>query len=231
MSDFDVENTYKRRFGADVEFRNKMYRVLCKEFFQKYIPQDAVVLEIAAGYCEFINNIDAKRKIAVDLNPDVKKFAENNVEAIVSSSASMSQVKDNSCDVVYTSNFLEHLAKQDIIKTIREALRILKPGGKFLILQPNIRFCYKDYWNFFDHITPLDDKSISEILETNGFKVTESLPKFLPYSTKSRFPQAVFLIKIYLKIPILRYFFGKQAFICAQKTVHTYMKQINKVKI
>ena len=31
-------------------------------FFQKYIPEEETVLEIGAGYCEFINNIKAKKK-------------------------------------------------------------------------------------------------------------------------------------------------------------------------
>lgn len=213
----NLKEIYKRRFSAEVEFRNKMWRVLCNDFFQKYVPKNATVLEVAAGYCEFINNITAEVKIALDLNPDIKQFVSKNVKVILSSSTNMSDIRDNSCDVIFVSNFFEHLEKEDIVKTIREIFRILKLSGKLLILQPNIRFCYKDYWNFFDHITPLDDRSLSEVLETNGFKIVECRPKFLPYSTKSKFPKSASLIKLYLKIPILHYIFGKQAFIYARK--------------
>lgn len=213
----DLETIYKRRFRGEVEFRNKMWQILCNDFFQKYIPKDSTVLEIAAGYCEFINNISAKRKIAVDLNPDIKNYAKEEVETIESSSTNMRQIKDSSCEIVFISNFFEHLSKDDILMTLRETYRVLKTGGKILILQPNIRFCYKDYWNFFDHICPIDDKSLTEALEINKFKVIKSIPKFLPYSTKSKFPKATFLIKMYLKLPILYQIFGKQAFICAQK--------------
>jgi len=192
----DLEKIYKRRFGKDVDFRKKMYKLLCNVFFQQYIPKNAVVLDVAAGYCEFINNIKANKKIALDLNPDVKKFADNNVEVILSSSTNMKQVKDESIDVAFTSNFFEHLDKKDILKTINELHRVLKKDGKLLILQPNIRYCYKDYWMFFDHITPLDDRSLSEALEINGFKVIECKPKFLPYTTKSKLPKSIFLLKI-----------------------------------
>jgi ubiquinone/menaquinone biosynthesis C-methylase UbiE len=229
--DPDLKTIYKRRFGSksEIEFRNKMWKVLCKDFFQKYIPADAIVLEIAAGYCEFINNIKAKRKIALDLNPDIKNFAKEDVEIVQSNSTDMSRIKDSSCDIAFASNFFEHLAKGDIAKTIKETHRILKPGGTILILQPNIRFCYKDYWNFFDHITPLDDKSLSEVLEINGFTVIESRPKFLPYSTKSRLPKILFLIKLYLRVSILHNLFGKQAFICAQKMLSgNYVSDDNK---
>src|SRR5690348_5702241 len=57
-----LENIYKRRFGPDVEFRQRMWRVLCKSYFQRYVSASATVLEVGAGYCEFINNIKAGRK-------------------------------------------------------------------------------------------------------------------------------------------------------------------------
>ena len=212
-----LDKMYQRRFGADIEFRKGLWSVLCKDFFQKYIPKEAVILEVAAGYCEFINNIVGKRKIALDLNPDVKKFASGEVEVVLADSINMLKVADNSCDVVFISNFLEHLKKEDIVKTVKDVHRVLRIDGKLLILQPNIRFCYKEYWNFFDHISALDDKSLSEVLELNGLKVIECKPKFLPYTTKSRFPKAIFLIKLYLRVPILQNMLGKQAFICARK--------------
>lgn len=213
----DLEKIYQRRFRYGMDFRKKMWQILCHDFFQKYIPADAVVLEIGAGYCEFINSVKAGHKIAVDLNSDAAKFADKDIEVIISESVNMGVIGDESCDIVLASNFFEHLSKPDIKRTIKEACRILKRNGKFLILQPNIRFCYKDYWNFFDHITPLDDLSLREILEIDGFEVIESRPKFLPYAVKSRLPKAFFLIRLYLRIPFLQYVFGKQAFVCARK--------------
>ena len=213
----NLAQIYSRRFGKDIEFRKKMYNVLCSDFFIKYIPEDAVVLDVGAGYCEFINNIKAKKKIALDLNPDVKQFAESDVEVIISSSTDMKQIERETVDVAFFSNFFEHLNKDDIVKTIKEVCRVLRKDGKLLILQPNVRYCYKDYWMFFDHITPLDDRSLSEVLEVNGFKVIECRAKFLPYTTKSKLPKSIFLLKVYLKIPIIQKIIGKQAFIYAKK--------------
>lgn len=212
----DLEKIYHRRFGNELEFRKKMWRAFCG-FFQKYIPDNAVVMDLGAGYCEFINNITAKRKIALDINPDVKKFAGRDVEVIISDCKCMKAVDNNLCDIVFVSSFFEHITKDDIVKVLKEVYRVLKKDGCILILQPNIRFCYKDYWNFFDHITPLDDRSLSEVLEVTGFKVIECRPKFLPYTTKSRFPKALFLIKLYLRLRFVHYIFGKQALILAQK--------------
>lgn len=213
----NLKQIYERRFGKDIQFRVEIWKVLCHNFFQKYIPKDSVVLDMGAGYCEFINNIKAKRKIALDLNPNVKKFASDNVKVIISSSTDMYKIKNETIDVVFTSNFFEHISKKDIIKTVQQVNRVLKKKGKFLILQPNIRYSYKDYWMFFDHITPLDDRSISEVLEINGFKVMERKSKFLPYSTKTALVKSLLLLKIYLKMPIIQKIIGKQAFIYAQK--------------
>jgi len=160
----------------------------------------------------------SKKKIALDLNSDVKKFAEKNVEVIVSKSTNMKKIKSESIDVVFVSNLFEHLTKKDIVKTVQEIRRVLKKDGGLILLQPNFRYCYKDYWMFFDHITPLDDRSLREVLEINGFKIIECKPRFLPYTTKSKLPKSITLLKIYLKLPLIQRVFGKQVFIYARKT-------------
>ena len=125
---------------------------------------------------------------------------------------------DDSVNVAFISNFLEHLkSAEEIRQTLKEVHRILKRNGKLLILQPNIKYAYKNYWDFFDHVTPLSDKSTVEALINNDFKILHVRPKFLPYSTKSRLPKSPLLIRIYLKTSILQSIFGKQMFIVAEK--------------
>jgi SAM-dependent methyltransferase len=201
----------------DIKFRQQMWEVLCLNYFQQYIPEESVVLELGAGYCEFINNIRAKQKIAIDLNEDTCDFANNNVEVYIRSSKDLSNIHTNSIDVVFVSNFLEHLAREDIILTLQQVYRVLKQGGKLLILQPNYRYCYKDYWMFFDHITPIDDRSLVEVLEANNYKLSVVIPRFLPYTTKSALPKSIFLVKMYLRFPFLWNFLGGQCFIIAYK--------------
>jgi ubiquinone/menaquinone biosynthesis C-methylase UbiE len=213
----DIKEVYKRRFATDIEFRNAMWSILCRDYFQKWVSKDSKILEIAAGYCEFINHIQAGKKFALDINPDVKKFADPDVEVIIGKSEKINPIKDNSIDVVFVSNFFEHISKASIDATLKEIYRILVPNGKLIILQPNIRFCYKDYWMFFDHITPIDDRALVEILEITKFKMIKVLPQFLPYSTKSALPKSLLLIKLYLHMPLIWKFFGKQALIICEK--------------
>ncbi len=213
----ESKRIYHRRFEPDREFRSAMWRILCREFFQKLVRREGSLLEIGAGYCEFINNIEATSKTALDSNPDMKKYAALDVRAIVGDVSALSKLKSGSMDVVFTSNFFEHLDRPKILTVVRETYRILKPGGAFIILQPNIRFCARDYWMFFDHVTPIDDRAVAEVLEIHGFTIRRLIERFLPYTTKSRFPRILGLLKAYLHFPPVWRFFGQQSLIVAGK--------------
>jgi ubiquinone/menaquinone biosynthesis C-methylase UbiE len=219
MSEMNLESLYKNRFDDSALNRRKvLWQTLCRGFFQRYVPKDSTVLDIAAGYCEFINNIDCARKFAVDLNENAFRYADPDVKVFVCPSVDMSPIPRESIDIAFMSNFLEHLeSRQQIIQTLTEVRRVLKPSGSIMILQPNIRYLYREYWDFFDHCIPISDKSLTEVLLMTGFTIKQSIPKFLPYTTKSGIPQSSFLVRLYLKMPIAWKIFGKQAFIVAQK--------------
>lgn len=211
-----LETIYKRRFGPDLDFRTKMWETLCRRFFQQFIAPSDTVLEVGAGYCEFINNIHARHKIALDLNPDTAQYASSGVAVIQSSSTDMSAIPSGSIDVVFASNFFEHITRDDILSTMREVARVLRPNGRFLILQPNIRFCWRDFWMFFDHITPLDHYSLTEALEMSGFHAVRTIVRFLPYTTQGKLPKSLFMVNVYLTFPLLWRFFGQQTFMVAE---------------
>jgi ubiquinone/menaquinone biosynthesis C-methylase UbiE len=192
-----------------------MWRILCSDFFQKYVPASSTVLDVAAGHCEFINNIRAEHKLAVDLNPDVVTRAAAEVETYVGRSDHMPAIADRSVDRVFISNLFEHVTREVILSTLNEVKRVLRSGGQLMILQPNVRYCAKDYWMFFDHITPVDDRALTEALNAVGYEVDLCLPRFLPYTTKSRIPSNPSMIRLYLKVPIAWKVLGAQAFVVA----------------
>jgi SAM-dependent methyltransferase len=214
----DVQDLYARRFGDTLAFRQQMWAVLCRDFFQAWVPAGATVVEIGAGYCEFINHIGAARKYAVDLNPDTPRHAGREVTVITSSTCAI-DLPPALADVVFASNFLEHLTREDILSTLREVRRLLKPGGQFLILQPNIRYCREDYWQFFDHITPLCERSLGEALESTGFEMRHVVGRFLPFTTHGRLPNSIVLLKLYLRLRPAWRLFGQQSFLVASPRV------------
>lgn len=219
LDDENLSTIYDKRFGDPENMaRNQLWQTLCQFWMQRYIKADDVVLDLAAGRCEFINNIACGKKIAVDLNTDTANYANNDVEFVLAPSHQMTAISDDSVDVVFTSNFFEHLpTKQVFLDTLREVKRILKPGGKIMILQPNIRFLNGEYWDFVDHYIPLTDRTLVEALELIDMTVTELKPRFLPYTTQSRLPQWKWIIRLYLRLPIAHAIFGKQAWVIAKK--------------
>ena len=209
------------RFEIDaLPQKDAIWKVLCHCFFQQYLLNNAAVLDIGAGYCEFINNIQCAEKFAVDLNIDTAKFANANVKVFNCSSTDLSAFADMSIDVAFMSNFLEHLkSRKDILKTLTEVYRVLKPAGSILILQPNIRYVYAHYWDYFDHHIPLSNRSLMEALHIAGFTIRQVIDRFLPYTTKSRIPQSPWLVKLYLKMPFVWKIIGKQSFVYGTKCV------------
>ena len=210
----ELRTLYRGRFGREERARVELWQILCSSFFQRWVPRDATVLDVAAGGCEFINSIEAADRIAIDLNPAVVDAAGRDVTAIVCSADAVPR-EDASVDVVFISNFFEHIERSTILSVLTEVRRLLRPNGRLLVLQPNIRFCAKDYWMFFDHITPVDDRALAEAFALTGFEVEHQVTRFLPYTTKSRLPQASWTIKAYLAMPLAWRVLGQQSFIVA----------------
>jgi hypothetical protein len=63
----------------------------------------------------------------------------------------------------------------------------------------------------------LTDRSLAEGVAAVGFDVTEVIPKFLPYTTRSRVPQSPALVALYLKVPLVWRFMGGQTWLVAVK--------------
>lgn len=210
---------YSRRFPKqEREERDKIWRVLCRSFLQRYIRPSDTVLDVGAGYCEFINNIHCGKKYAVDLDEGTRDFAHDEVTVLQTRASALSNIGDETIDVAFASNFFEHLeSKDELLATLREIGRVMKSGGRLLILQPNIKYACRDFWDFFDHYLPLSHKSMIEALELTGFTVLEVRPKFLPLTTKSSLPKHPLLVELYLRSQIAQSIIGKQMFIVAAK--------------
>jgi SAM-dependent methyltransferase len=127
-------------------------------------------------------------------------------------------VEPDAIDVVFSSNFLEHLhTKAELGACLGQAYRALRPGGRIILMGPNIRFCGDVYWDFFDHHLPLSDRSMLEVLELTGFQKELVVPQFLPFTMAGKQPPGPFLVRMYLLMPVFWRVLGKQFLIVCRK--------------
>ena len=210
---------YRVRFpAAERAARDRLWAVLCAEFFQRFVGPDAVVLDLACGYGEFIRHIRAARRLAVDMNPDAARGLGPEVEFHQTAAERLTPIGDASVDVCFTSNFFEHLPdKATMSLVLAEVRRVLREGGRMIALQPNIRYLAAEYWDFYDHVLPLSHRSCREAFEQAGLRVTRLVPRFLPYTTRSRLPQHPALVRLYLRSPWAWRLLGKQFLIVGEK--------------
>jgi ubiquinone/menaquinone biosynthesis C-methylase UbiE len=206
---------YNKRF-RNIGKRTKVWRILVDLFFYKFISKSDTVLDIGGGYCEFINSIKCKKKYVLDINSDVKKYANKDVVVLIASSTKIPLAHEK-IDKIFISNFFEHITREDIIKTIIEMRRVLKKNGEIITMHPNIRFLQKDFWRFFDHITPIDDRALEEIFSVYDFSVEKKILRFLPYTMSGGKNTPLTFVKIYLRFSILWKFFGKQSLLVFKK--------------
>lgn len=209
---------YRHRFSqTEREARALTWRHLCQGFFQRYVRPTDVVVDVGAGDGLFIRNIRAGRRIAIDTNPDLERLAEEGIETRLCSAADLPPDLEGCADVVFMSNFLEHLpTRQSVVEVLEGCRRLLRPGGLLLVLQPNLRYVGAAYWDFIDHHVGLTEKSLAEALTVAGFDVEELIPRFVPYTSKSRLAALAPLTRVYLRVPLLWQVFGQQAFAVAR---------------
>ncbi len=218
MTEYSKQLTtiYTQRFAGRESYRARVWQVLIRHFFQKFVPADGAVLDLGCGYGEFINQVSCGQKFGMDLNPATAELLAPEVSFIEQDCSEPWPLADETLDVVFTSNFFEHLPNKETLGlTLEQAQRCLKPGGRLIALGPNIKYLPGAYWDFWDHYLPLTEQSLSEGLRNRGFEIETVLPRFLPYTMVNapEYPPA--LLRLYLALPVAWRVLGRQFLVTA----------------
>ena len=91
---------FKTRFGFDPR-RDVVWREVVRWIQQHYIPADARVLDLGAGYCNFINNVTAKERHAVDVFSRFPEYAAPGVITHVGSVTELPFFQEDQFDVAF----------------------------------------------------------------------------------------------------------------------------------
>ncbi len=174
------------------------------EHLASWLPPDAHVVEIGAGYCEWINNVAAARRVAVDIWADMTRYAGPGVETrVLDASRELLTLGSSSFDAVLASNILEHFEPAVVIAVVEDIGRLLKRGGRLIVVQPNFRYAAKRYFDDYTHRSVFTDVSLPNLLRAHGFRIDCVQPRFLPYSMRgTRLPIRSWTVRAYLRSPI-----------------------------
>lgn len=213
----NYEKIYEYRFkGVDQKARERVWLEISK-FLYNVMGKPAVILDPAAGRCEFLNHVPSQEKWGVDLNHFINRYKAPAVKSVIGDIFDV-DLPFNFFDAVFMSNFLEHLeSPQKIANLFKKIHSILKPGGVICIMGPNFKYCANEYFDCADHLLALTHISVEELLYSENFSIERSYSKFLPYSFRGILPPSPWLTATYLKIPLSWRFLGKQFLLVAKK--------------
>jgi SAM-dependent methyltransferase len=214
----NIARIYRERFDElDAARKDGIWKAITG-YLQRFIDPEAVVVDIACDRGDFVRNIRAGEKWATDLR-DVAQHLTPDVRFVQANGLELDRELPRShFDVAFMSNYLEHLPGGDaVIRQLEVARQLLKPGGRVIVLQPNIRLVGHRYWDFIDHSVALTERSLIEASELAGLTSVRMITRFLPFTTKSRLPQSPLLVRMYLAFPPAWFLLGKQTLLVAEK--------------
>ncbi len=168
-----------------VRSRNAAARVAFGRFqlgpLRHFLKPDTRLLEIGAGDCAlslaaapFVRSV-----LAVDVSDAnvVRDHAPDNFEFKLFDGFQL-PAASQSVDIAYSRDVLEHLHPDDALSHLREALRVLKPGGRYVCITPNRLGGPWDISRYFDetprgfHLREYSNGDLVEVFQQAGFSKT-----------------------------------------------------------
>jgi SAM-dependent methyltransferase len=195
----DVRVYHRVRFPFDPE-RAKVWRALCR-YLRPWVDPNGGLLDLGAGYGEFSRFTKARKKWALDLNPDLEAYWPEEVVPLIQPALKPLPIASCSLRTVFASNFFEHFSTEDGLRILGEVNRVLQPGGRLIVIQPNFRLEPRRYFDDYTHKTAYTDAGFAGLLGAAGFRVVRSEPRFTPFTMQSRWPKAEWMVSLYLRLP------------------------------
>jgi len=147
---------------------------LCKYIAEKYFKRNyRTLLDVGCGRGEHLREFQKLefQVKGVDLSEEAKELSNDLKIGIIDVEKEPLPYKDRSFDVVFNKSLIEHLRNPD--NFMREAYRVLKPGGRLITMTPDWESVYKIFYEDYTHRTPFTTDSLKDTYRIFGFKVIE----------------------------------------------------------
>ena len=137
------------------------------------------VLEIGCGEGIFLELLKERgiESEGVDFDPEKVRTGQRRGLTIHCANAEeYLKEKDSSFDGIMMSHIIEHLPPNVLIELLAECLNALKPGGRLIIISPNISnpAVQENFWLDVTHVRPYPHPLMIKMLESMGLLIAES---------------------------------------------------------
>ena len=148
-------------------------------FVERFLRPDSAYLEVGPGDCQLAFEV-AKRVrsvYAVDVSTEVTRRSDtpSNFELIISDGTSV-DVPEESIDIAFSDQLMEHLHPDDAEEQLRQIYRALKPGGYYLCVTPHRFLGPADVSRFFNespkgfHLKEYTHSELRTLFRAAGFR-------------------------------------------------------------
>lgn len=141
-----------------------------KNPIQEIFLKENVILDIGCGEGNVLRK-NRKQAHGIDVNTTIVRQLQKRGFQVKEGSATSIPYQDSFFDVVHCSNIIEHLTPNDAQTMFREIKRVLKPGGKIILITP----MPKTVWNTFGHIKPYPPMAIRKLFREISLEAFDSV--------------------------------------------------------
>lgn len=174
MPDY-LETVYFRNEGSENDYPQKLCDYLINTYIKPSILISEKLLDIGSGKGNYLigfarRGFDVKgldKKIeCIDILPkyDIRKC---DIEK------DKFPFEDNNFDIVFSKSVIEHVTNAD--NFLLESLRVLKKGGKIILMTPDWNSNHETFWDAYTHVKPWTRKSLQNAMKMKGFDNVKSI--------------------------------------------------------
>jgi SAM-dependent methyltransferase len=166
-----IDTIYNEKIRPVTTYPNELIVHLCERF---HIKQGAKILDVGCGRGDFLNAFKAYglKAYGVDRDPSGAKCAPDVDIQSCDVERSVFPYEDQGFDIVFSKSVIEHLS--DAENFMKESYRVLKPGGRIILMTPDWVSTMKIFYDDYTHRQPFTVAGVKDMLDIFGFRETKA---------------------------------------------------------